>query len=159
MKLRAVDVRSAPISPLAPLLGLVCFANAMFDIGREGFLGGDIDYDANNIKVIAVDHADDTPNVSTDDFHNDITGAAIVFTSGNLANKTKTNGVADADDITISTVTGDQFESLVVYQDTGTSATSRLFVYIDSATGLPCTPGGGDITIRWDSGANKIFKL
>lgn len=145
--------------PLPPLLSLVCFANAMFDVGRERFLGGDNDWDANNIKLIFVDHADDTPVPATDDFLNDIAGAAIVATSGNFANKTKTSGVADADDVTVTTVTGDQFESIVVYADTGTSSTSSLIVYIDTATGLPCTPGGGDITVRWDSGANKIFKL
>jgi hypothetical protein len=31
--------------------------------------------------------------------------------------------------------------------------------YIDAATGLPLTPNGGDVTIQWDNGANKIFKL
>ena len=32
--------------------------------------------------------------------------------------------------------------------------------YIDSGfTGLPVTPNGSDLTIVWDSGSNKIFKL
>lgn len=134
-------------------------ANAMFDLGREAFLGGDIDWDANNIKLVCVDHADDTPVIATDDALNDIGAAARVATSGNFANKTKTSGVADADDITLTTVTGDQFESIVIYKDTGTESTSLLFVYIDTATGLPCTPNGGDIVVQWDSGASKIFKL
>ena len=134
-------------------------ANALFDAGREGFLGGDIDWDANDIKINFIDHADDNPNVATDDFLDDITGAAIVATSGNLANKTKTAGVADADDITVSTVSGDQFESIVIYKDSGVSSTSNLIAKIDTATGLPCTPNGGNITVQWDSGANKIFKL
>jgi hypothetical protein len=77
-------------------------ANALFDKGRENILGGDIDWDANNIKIVFVDHADDTPVVSTDDALDDIGAAARVATSGNLATKTKTNGVADADDITVS---------------------------------------------------------
>jgi hypothetical protein len=34
-----------------------------------------------------------------------------------------------------------------------------LIAYIDTATGLPVTPGGGDIDITWDNGSNKIFKL
>jgi len=50
-------------------------------------------------------------------------------------------------------------ESLDIYQHTGVDATSRLIANIDSATGLPFTPNGGDATITWDSGANKIFKL
>jgi hypothetical protein len=135
-------------------------ANALFDKGREAFLGGDLDWDAHNIKLVCVDHADDTPNVATDDFLDDIASAARVATSGNFANKTKTNGVADADDITLTSVTGDQFESIVLYNDSGgTEASKHLIAYIDTATGLPTTPSGGDIIVQWDSGANKIFKL
>lgn len=134
-------------------------ANALFAKGREGFLGGDIDWDANNIKLVFVDHADDTPVPATDDFLDDITAPARVATSGNFATKTKTDGVADADDVTVTAVTGDQFESIVIYKDSGSDATSNLIAFIDTATGLPATPGGGDIVVRWDSGANKIFKL
>jgi hypothetical protein len=67
--------------------------------------------------------------------------------------------VADAADNTVSTVTGDPFESINLYKDSGVEGTSRLIAYIDTATGLPCTPNGGDITVQWDSGANRIFKL
>lgn len=134
-------------------------ANALFDKGREGFLGGDIDWDANDIRLVFVDHADDTPNVSTDDFLDDITAPARVASSGAFTTKTKTDGVADADDVTISTVSGDPFESIVIYKHTGTDSTANLIAFIDTATGLPCTPNGGNITVQWDSGANRIFKL
>lgn len=134
-------------------------ANALFAKGREAFLGGDLDWDAHDIRLVFVDHADDTPVPATDDFLDDITAPARVAVSGSFATKTKTDGVADADDVTVSTVTGDQFESVVIYRHTGTDSTSNLIAFIDTATGLPGTPSGGDITVRWDSGANKIFKL
>ncbi|MEX0789805.1 MAG: hypothetical protein WD178_03425, partial [Actinomycetota bacterium] len=76
-----------------------------------------------------------------------------------FASKTKTAGVAHAADITASSVSGDQFESLNAYKDTGTECSSLLIFYIDTATGLPFTPSGGDITVQWDAGANRIFKL
>lgn len=143
-----------------PFMGMYGLgANALFDKGREGFLDGSIDWDTNTIKHILVDHADDTPNVSTDDNLDDILAGARVATSGAYAGKTVTNGVADADDITHSAVSGDPFESIVGFKDTGVESTSRLIMYIDSATGLPFTPSGGDIIVQWDSGANKIFKL
>ncbi len=134
-------------------------ANSLFDLGREAFLGGDLDWDAHNIKLVCVDHGVDTPNVATDDNLDDIGAGARIATSANFASKTKTAGVADAADVVLSAVTGAQFESIVIYRDTGTESTSTLIAYIDTATGLPCTPNGGDITIVWDSGANKIFKL
>jgi len=136
-------------------------ANALFDAGREAFLNADIDWTADNIKVALVDSADYTVSLSTHDFFSDVNavGAAIVATSGNLASKTSTAGVADAADVTFTAVTGDVSEYLIIYKDTGTPATSNLIAYIDTATGLPVTPNGGDISVIWDSGASKIFKL
>lgn len=134
-------------------------ANALYDKGREAFLGGDLDWDAHDIRLIYVDEADDTIDLANDDFLDDRAGASRVATSGSFAGKTKTNGVADADDVNVATVSGDPFESIDIYAHTGTESTSRMICNIDTATGLPATPSGGDITTRWDSGANRIYRL
>ena len=135
-------------------------ANALYGKGREGFLDGSIDWDTDDIRVILVDMADYPAfSIDVDDNLDDIPTAARVKVSDALASKTVTLGVADAADITLSAVTGDASEALVIYKHTGVESTSRLIAYIDSATGLPVTPNGGDITIQWDGGANKIFKL
>lgn len=134
-------------------------ANALYGKGREAFLNGGIDWANDNIKVVLVDTADYTVNIDVDDFLADVPAGARVATSGNLGTKTSTLGVADAGDVVLSAVTGDPSEALVIYRDSGVEATSELIAYIDTATGLPVTPNGGDITITWDSGANKIFKL
>ena|SRR5690349_8250115 len=134
-------------------------ANALYDLARQAFLDGDLDWTANNIKVYLIDTGAYTVNLATDQFANIIAGGAKIATSGNLANKTVTAGVADADDITFTSVSGASCEALVIWQDTGNQATSRLIAYIDTATGLPVTPNGNNIDVIWDSGANKIFKL
>jgi len=134
-------------------------ANALYDRGRQGFLAGEIDWDANDIRLILIDEADDTIDLAVDEDLADRAGASRVATSDALASKTTTAGVADAADKTFSAVTGDQAESLDIYQHTGTESTSLLIANIDTATGLPVTPNGGDITVQWDAGANKIFKL
>ena len=133
-------------------------ANALFDLGRGHFLDGDIDWTANDIKCVLVDHAVDTPVPATDEDLADIS-AGVIATSPNFGTKTSTNGVADAADVTLTTVSGASVESIVIYYDTTVAATSWLIAFIDTATGLPLTPNGGDVTITWDSGANKIFKL
>lgn len=133
--------------------------NALYDKGREGFLAGDIDWDADVIKAVLIDAADYTVNLATHQFLNDIPGAARVAVSAPLTGKTVANGVADADDFTFPAVSGDPAEALVVFQDTGVEGTSRLIAYIDTATGLPVTPNGGNINVAWDDGVNKIFKL
>lgn len=132
-------------------------ANALYDKGREGFLDGSIDWDTDTIKVALVDTGVYTVNLSTHDFLDDVTG--VVGTAQTLGTKTVTAGVADAADVTFTSVSGNSVEALVIYKDTGVAATSRLIAYIDTATGLPVTPNGGNITVAWDNGANKIFKL
>lgn len=134
-------------------------ANALYDKGREGFLDGTIDWDTNDIRAILIDEADDTIDLSVDDNLDDRAALSRVATSGAMASKTVTNGVADAADVTWTAVTGDQAESIDIYKHTGTEATARLICNIDTATGLPVTPNGGDITAQWDNGSNRIFKL
>jgi len=132
-------------------------ANRLYDLARESFLKGEISWSGDNIKAALVDSASYTPNTATDQFLSSVSG--ITATSANLASKTTTDGIGDAADVTYSSVTGNQSELIVVYQDTGSAATSRLIALVDTATGLPVTPNGGDIQIQWDAGANKIFKL
>lgn len=134
-------------------------ANALYDKGREGFLDGSIDWDTDDIRAILVDAADYTKNLATHDNLDDIPAPARVAVSGALTGKTKTDGIADATDVTWTAVTGDQSEQIVLYKHTGVESTSRLICNIDTATGLPVTPNGGDIVVQWDNGANKIFKL
>ena len=126
-------------------------ANALYGLGRESFLKGEISWSSDNIKTVLVDLADYTANLSTDQFLSDIAAGGRVATSANLASKTTTLGSADAADVTFSAVTGDISEALVIYQDTGAAGTSRLIAYIDTATGLPVTPNGGDIQVQWSA--------
>lgn len=135
-------------------------ASALYDKGREGFAVAGIGWAADDIRIIFVDSADYTVDLTTHDYLDDIAGAArVAVSAASLQNKSATNGVCDADDITVNTVSGDQFEAIVIYKHTGTDGTSRLICWIDSYTGLPCTPNGGNITVQWPSDSNKIFKL
>lgn len=134
-------------------------ADKLYDKGREGFATAEIDWIDDTIKAVLVDTGAYTFNQSSHQFLSDIASGARIATSSALAVKSATAGVCDADDVTFSTVTGPTVEAVVLYKDTGTASTSRLIAYIDSATGLPVTPNGGDINVVWDNGANKIFKL
>lgn len=133
-------------------------ANALYGLGRDAFLNGNIDWVNDTITAVLVDTATYTVSIDVDDFLADIPVGERVATQA-LAGQSTALGVADATDTVFSTVTGDVVEAVVIYKDTGSAATSNLLVYIDTATGLPVTPNGGNITVQWDSGANKIFKL
>lgn len=141
-------------------------ANGLWDPGREGFLDGTIDWDTAVMKAALVRGYTFS---AAHKFVSDLTGAGgtLVATSAALASKTVTNGVADAADVTFSAVASGAaitgvaiFQSSAVAGGADVAATAqRLVCWIDTATGLPVTPNGGDITIAWDNGANKIFKL
>lgn len=142
--------------------------SAMFDGGLQAFLEGGIAVLTDTIKVMLVDHAIDNPNTSTDNFFADISSTARIGNGGGhtradmptLASKTSTAGVFDAADVTFTLVTaGAPLASVVLFRDSGSDATSRLICKLDVGTGLPVTPTGADITLVWDSGANRIFKL
>jgi hypothetical protein len=138
-------------------------ANALYAKGREGFLGGSIDWDTDTIKCVLLDGADYTPDLATHDNLDDVPAGARVGTPQTLANKTVTDGVADADDVVFPSVSGDACEYILLYKDTGVESTSRLIALLDTFTvnggASPVIPNGTNITITWPSGADKIFRL
>lgn len=136
--------------------------NALYQLARTSFLtqNPSIDWDTDNIKIVLTRSY--TPNLTTDQFLSNVTGGGgtLVATSGNLTGKTVVNGVADADDVTFTAVAaGAACDYIIGYKDTGVAGTSPLIFAINSATNLPVTPNGGDITCAFDAGANKIFSI
>lgn len=137
-------------------------ANALFDSAREAFLSGTMSWSSDDIRCALLDAtADASVDVTLDVDRADYTNANEVAVLGTaFAGKSVTDGIADANDITFTSVTGAQVVSLVIYENVGTAATDLLIAYIDTAaSGLPVTPNGGDITVSWSDGTNKIFKL
>lgn len=132
-------------------------SNQLYPRAKQDFLGAGLNLSSNTIKILLIDTGVYTFSTSHT-ARSDVPNTAVVSTA-TLANKTITNGVFDADDATFTTVTGANCEALIIMHETGTQSTSRLIAYIDTATGLPILPNGGDITVRFSSGASKIFAL
>lgn len=134
-------------------------ANALYDKGRQRFLEGQFNWLTDTVKTLMVDTAAYTPNMAVHEFLSDIPSSARITTPVTLTSKASSGGAADSADVTFTSVSGPSIEAILIYRDTGTEATSPLIAYIDTATGLPITPNGGDIIITWDNGPNKIFRL
>lgn len=144
-------------------------ANTLFDPGREGFLDGTIRWDGT--AVIKVSPVRGYTLSAAHKFVSDVTGAGGTLHGGAavaLTSQTKTNGVADAADITFTalTATGAAACSLLVYQSSAVTGgadvaatAQRIIGWIDTGTNIPFTPNGGDVTVAWDNGSLKIFKL
>ena len=133
-------------------------ANSLYNLAREEFLGGDLDWDTDTFKV-ALLSSSYTFDADHEDY-NDLSG--VIDTSDALASKTKVDGYADADDVSISGVSGgNTIVAIVIYQDTGTPANDRLIYFADTtATGLAIsvtTDGTSPVSIPWSS--SGIFRL
>jgi len=132
-------------------------ANALYPKAKEAFLNGSINMIANTITIALVDTGVYTYSTSHQ-YRSDISNTAVISSTA-LTNKSIANGVFDADDALFSSVTGANCEALIIFSDSGIQGTSRLIAYIDSATGLPILPNGGDITVAFSSGSSRIFAL
>lgn len=114
--------------------------------------GTRVDIDADTLKGMFVDAADDTP-LAADDFIDDILSAARVPaigscpTLGSITIGSLAVGTVDAADTVFSSLSGDQSEYYLLFKDTGSEPTSNILAWWDTATGLPLTPNGGNVTV------------
>jgi hypothetical protein len=140
-------------------------ANALYDPARQLMLKTGIDWDNNStatFKAILLDTGQYTVDLTNHQYVSSVPAGARIKTA-TMTNRSIVSGAADADDTTFTAVpagsgTAAIIEAIALYKDTGNEATSPLIAYIDSATGLPITPNGGDIIVVWDNGVNRIFK-
>ena len=133
-------------------------ANAMYTKALNSFLLGEIDWVSDSISAILIDTTKYTVDIANHQYLSSIAAGARVATAA-LAGKSASGGVADATDLVFTAVTGAACAAIAFVKMTGNEATSNLLLYFDTATGLPVTPNGGDLTLTFDNGAYKIFKL
>lgn len=141
-------------------------ANAIFPLGRQGFLDGTVQWTTPVIKAALVRGY--TYNAAHQ-FVSDVTtaGGTLAATSSALSSKTATNGTANAANVTFSAVTANASNhSILIFQSSAVtggadvaSSAQRLIAWIDTGTNLPVVPNGGDVTVSWSTGTDKIFTL
>lgn len=127
-------------------------ANAYYNDFSNNLMGngvhGNTDLDTDDIRMILYDEGADARNLADADLADIIAGARI-DTSPNLTSKTVGSvgdGIFDHADEVFTAVTGSSVESLVYYEHNATESIAPLMFVVDSWTGLPVTPNGGDIT-------------
>lgn len=127
--------------------------NALFVNYKDLLLGAGthsfVDWDGDNIKAVLIDETDVTPNPATHVDYDEI-DADPVAVSSNMTTVVISAGAVDFDNFSFPTVSGDAADSLVFFKDSGAAPTSPLIFYIDTASGLPVTPNGGDINVNID---------
>lgn len=120
--------------------------SSLYPKGAAHILGAatKVDLVADNIKVLFYAGS----YSSAHEFVSDLTGASIIARSGNLAGKTVALGVFDANDLTITAVSGSAFTHVLLYKDSGADASSPLIANFDVAS---FTPSGGDVNVVFNA--------
>jgi hypothetical protein len=137
-------------------------ANAVYPKFKEALLNGNGNLVSGDVRAILIDTGVYTYS-SAHEFLSSVGGGARVAVSGSLTGKTATNGVFDAGDITVPSVSGASVEAVVLYLHTGTDSTARLVSFHDhepdGTTVIAFTPDGNNVLITWPNDANRIFAL
>lgn len=135
-------------------------ANALYTKAKEAFLEGLLDLTDDTLKVCLVKNTY-TVNLDSHQYLSDIGVSNIAATSPAISGKTTTNGIFDAENITIEDYGTSGFHYLVLFKDTSVASTSTLIAYIDTAEGLPVSSSAStiSITINWSNAITKIFTL
>jgi hypothetical protein len=145
-------------------------ANQLYDIARNKFAKGEFDWEELTLKGLLV-RADYTFSASDTiladipaadrNYGTVVTEGVNAYRDGNtLSTATvETNGACDALDLTFADIPAgqDDVRAIVLFGNDGVA--DYLIAYLDTATGLPIAPNGGDIIVTWDNGDNKIFRL
>jgi hypothetical protein len=117
------------------------FKQACLDAGTSP----NVDLNTSNVKATLIR----TSAYTFSQAHEFLSSAATrVADSANVSLPTIVSGTFDCSDITWSAVAaGAAIDAIIFWVDTGVAATSRLIAYFDTASGLPITPNGSDITL------------
>lgn len=132
-------------------------AKTLYPLGAQKILSGAINFTSDTIKVVFL-----TSGYTYSAAHEFLAavGANTVGTAQTLGTKSVAGGVFDAADVDFGAVAaGSTIKAVLMYKDTGSSATSPLIMYHEDFTGFPFATNGAELDIPWNNGAGKIFTL
>lgn len=128
-------------------------ASQLYPKGAAHILGAatKVDFVADTIKILFYSGS----YSGTNEFVSDLTGADIIARSGALAGKTVTSGVFDANDLTVTSVSGSAFTHVILYKDDGVADSSSPLIAIFDVASF--TPSGGDVNVVFN--ASGLFSI
>lgn len=135
-------------------------ANLIYGKAKQALLNGQINVSSQSLKILFVDSTYSFSQ-NTHEFVSHVSSSAIKGRSIALLNVQNVLGALDADDLTIVDYSGAAFNTVILYVDTGSDATSRLIAHIDTAAGIPFAGHNSlvNITIVWSNESTRIISL
>jgi hypothetical protein len=129
--------------------------SSQYTKGLKRIVSNEISLLTDNLKFVLVDKDNYTVNYDEDEFLSDIPALARVSISPNISGKlfaiddlqTPPQVYFVCNNVVFQAVTGNQFESVVLFKDSGDPSTSPLVSYYESSN-TTLTPTGDDITLE-----------
>lgn len=137
-------------------------ANRMYTEAVHAMLRGELDLENDTIVAYLVNVSGSgttyTPDLDGDEFLDDIPEDALIAGPIELTNKEVADRGFTSDGVTFPNVSEESpsVEALVIVREGSDASDSLLLFYIDTATGLPAEPAGGNIPVSWPSGILSI---
>lgn len=125
-------------------------ANNLYPRFKRACLAKEVDLDTDAIHAALIDGADYVYAATHSSYATDVGSLAkvadVALTGLDI---TTTDGTFDSADFTWTSVTGDQSEEIILWDnDTTTPIADQLIANYDTGmTGMPVTPNGGDINV------------
>ena len=135
-------------------------ANYIFSVAKQEMLRGNTSLNLVTGNVcMCLCNSTYTANVSSDQFFSNAT-SGLITPAAQVASVSITGGIFKCANVTFPSVASGNGTAtqVVLYINSGANTTSPLIAHLDSATGLPVSPNGGDLTIVVDS-VNGLFQL
>lgn len=136
-------------------------ANFVYKKAKEALLNGEINVLTDQLKVLLLKNPEYTPDQNTDQYVADIPSNGIVRRSEAITSVTSTNGILDADNVTLTEYDGSSFDAIALYQYQPSDSNARLIFYIDTSDGLPYAGLNtvSSVTIFWNEESTKILSI
>lgn len=132
-------------------------ASSAYTAGVDNFLGTSFAWPAGDVRAVLINPSLYTFSAAHSSLTDVPSGARIATLTASLASKVVSGGALSAADALFPSVpAGPAAQAIILYVHGASDAATKLLFYID---GFTVTPNGGDITIKWDTGVNKIVRF
>lgn len=132
-------------------------ANVIYPAAKQALLTPGLNLLTADIRLIGVTVTSGSTNYTysaAHDFLDDVASGTIFAPAVALSGKAIAAGVLTASPLVfpLLAISGaKKIDALIMYIHNATASLAALLAYIDTATGLPATPTGQDVTITWTS--------
>lgn len=133
-------------------------ANTAYPLGLDKFVSGQISWTSDTIKLAAVDSTYTYSAVH--EFYDAVSPSTLGTVQTITGRAVLTGGVLDGDSVNYpGVILGETVTGLVIYKDTGNTATSPLLFFMDTnddGTTISRAGDGSTIVVLWSSTAQRI---